>query len=229
MGIRRIGVLFLITLVPVFIHPAVDAYGQEGTIRGLSRGAVGVAELSPQASRKSLQLQEAGLNALHHADYLGADRLLHQALALTPSAYAIYNNLAVGCAARSRLSEAAGWLEKAWALAPFDPIVAGNLGVIRWLQERTDESYNLLRTALNRGYNSGAAHFAMGVMALQREYPLEAVRNLSKANRTRFPARDLYLSLALRELGKVDAAAKNLRKFLEGNTAPWFLAAYSAY
>jgi Tfp pilus assembly protein PilF len=182
--------------------------------------------LSPRIQQKSLQIQQAGLDALRHADYVAADRLLREAMELTPSAYTIYNNLAVNSARQLRLNEASRWLEKARAMAPFDPIVAGNLGVILWLQNRINESYDLLQMAMDRGYAGNMAHYAMGLMALQRQYALEAVRHLSKTNRKSFPYRDLYLSLALQELGKGDAAAKSRRIFLEGHRAPWILAAY---
>lgn len=228
MRIHRIGLLFLTTLLLVFVHRPIDGCGQESAIRGFSRGTVGIAELSPEAQEKSLQLQEAGMDALRHANYEGADRLLRQALELTPSAYTIYNNLGVSSVRSLRLNEASEWLDKAHAMAPFDPVVTGNLGLIRWMQTRNEESYDLLQIAVGHGYSSGSAHYALGVMALQRGYPLEAVRNLSKVNRRSYPARDLYLSLALRELGRIGPSAKSLRKFLAGNRAPWFLAAYRA-
>ncbi len=228
MRVRLIGSLFLTLLFLSSVHYTTDACGQEIGLGGLSkRGTINVTELSPAAQRESLQLQQAGLEAFRHAKYGDADKLLRQALELTPSSYVIYNNLGVNSARSLQLNEAARWLEKAQAMAPFDPVVTGNLGVVFWLQNRVDESYELLQKALDRGYTLAIAHYAIGLMALQKQHPLDAVRHLSKADCRIFPYRDLYLSMALQQMGKADSAAKRLRRFLRGCPAPWFLAAYS--
>jgi Tfp pilus assembly protein PilF len=226
MSIHRVGIVFLTVLVLLFISRPMDACGQERANRGFSVGGVDVSELSPRVQDRALQLQKRGLNAFLQSDYLAAENLFRQALELTPSSYSLCNDIGVGYARRMRWTEAAEWIEKAHSMAPWDPQIAGNLGIIRWLQDRNAESYDLLLMAIEHHYTPSLVCYAAAVMALQKHRPLEAVRNLSKVHGKGFPYRYLYLALAQRELGKSDSAAKSWRKFLEGNRAPFFLAAY---
>jgi tetratricopeptide (TPR) repeat protein len=214
MGDIRKVLLICLAFLTLWAHPS------PGNAQGLRRDTVMVTELSPDVLKRSMQLQKEGLDALHHSDYMAADEYLHAALRLTPSTFGIYNNLGVIYARRYRLDEAANWFEKSLALAPFEPCVKGNLGLIRWAQKRTVESYSLLQFASERGCTTEATNYAMGIIELERGSPREASRNLSKVKQRIFIYRDFYLFLALRQLGKTDAAAKSLGAFRQRNPAP---------
>ncbi len=200
------------------------ASGQSGYTP--TRGTVTVGELSVEVEEKSLHLQEQGLEAFKHADYLAADSLLRQALDLTPSSATIYNNLGAVCLRQRRLDLAAGWLERALALAPQDPCIMGNLGIVRWLQYRSEESYRLLKLALVRGYTYGPGQYILGLLSLERGSTGAAIRHLSKASPNEFPERDLYLSVAYRKENRLKPAEQSYRKFLKRNPVPWISAAH---
>lgn len=202
---------------------------REDAARAGGRDTVSVAELSSEFQERSARLQDEGLDALHRRDYNRAAEYFHHALELTPSSPEIYNNIGVAWARRNDLAKAADWFEKAFALAPFDVVVEGNLGLIRWLQNRCEESYKLLETAIERGYSSASGFYAMGIMALQREHPAEAVRHLSKVNPKVFTYRDLFRSIAFQDLSKPRDALKSRRDFLKRNPVLPVLAIYEPH
>ncbi len=194
-----------------------------------SRDSVSIAELSRDVQVKSLDLQQEGLDAIHRGDYDRADSLFQRALALTPSSPSIYNNLGVACARRQEVAQAANWFEKAFRLAPFDSTTEGNLGVIRWAQNRCEESYRLIKASVGRGYSSAGAFYALGIMELQRGLPAESVRHLSRTKSKEFAYRDLYLYVAYAKLNKPDDALKSYRRFRKRMPVPWIAAGYASH
>ncbi|HYK90095.1 MAG TPA: tetratricopeptide repeat protein, partial [Acidobacteriota bacterium] len=182
---------------------------------------------SAEVQDRSAHLQEQGLGAFRRGDLDAADDLFRRALDLTPSSPSIYNNIGVTFARRLDIAEAACWLEKAFSLAPLDPTVGGNLGVIRWLQGRFEESYRLLEASIVRGYSSAGACYAMGIMSLQKGRPANAIKHLSRVRHGDYKYRDLFQSVALENLNKLDAAMKCYRRFRKQNPVPWFLATYA--
>jgi hypothetical protein len=217
----------LFLLILIFPGRVESEPGRGKEIHGHSHGTIGVEELSHRVLEESLRLQQAGLNAIRREDYETAVRIFQRALELTPSSLAIYNNIGVCEARRYRVGEAAAWFEKARDMAPFDPLIAGNLGLMRWLQHRTDESYELLAVSISRGgATSAAQHYAMGLMELEKGHPSEGIRNLTTVDRNRFPYRDLFLSAAQRNMGRPGASQKSYRRFMDRYRAPWINATY---
>jgi Tfp pilus assembly protein PilF len=176
-------------------------------------------ELRPDVQKQSMALQQQAEKAMRAKDYVAVEHLLHQALELTPSSSGIYNNIGVAFLRMGNLDQAAEWFEKAVRLAPFDPLLTGNLGLTRWLQHRTDESRRLLSTAVARGYSVPSAHYILGVTALGRGHDREAIRELSKVGKN-YPYRDLFLAVALGNTGKSSKAHKELRDFFRRYPAP---------
>ncbi len=178
---------------------------------------VTVKELSADIQARSKHLQKEGLNALRKEDFNGAERLLEEALKLTPSDWTIYNNIGVDRACMKEIDKAAVWFERGLALAPHEILIAGNLGLMRWLQGRIEEGYSMLENAISLGYSPPIAHYAMGIMSLRMGLPSRAAKHLSRVKDGEFPYRDLFLSLALLAQGKAIAAAKWYRRFFKLN------------
>jgi tetratricopeptide (TPR) repeat protein len=101
--------------------------------------------------------------------------------------------------------------------SPYRAEFLANLGTVRWLQNRYDECYDLLTTAYAKGYESNLMHYILGTVGLTKGEFEDAVRHLKKASASRFPYRDLYLSIALRSCGKTKAADKTYRNFIRRN------------
>ncbi len=190
------------------------------------RDTVSANELLPEVQEKSFRLQKEGLAALHRADYGVADSLFRQALALTPSSTAIYNNLGVTCARRSRMDLAIAWLEKALALDPYNPCVSGNLGILRWAQNQFEESYRLLKFALGNGYRLKEADYVLGLLALRRGSTNEAIKHLSKVSAKDYRDRDLFLSVAFQKKNRQTAALRSHREYIKKNPVAWLTASY---
>lgn len=185
------------------------------------RNTIDVAELSGTVQQKSAHLQEAANKALSHKDYDRAQELLLEAFRLTPSSASIANNLGVIALAKNDLLSAGSWLEKAHQTAPFRSDIQGNLGLVRWMQRRTEESYELLQDAFERGYESNMGHYILGVLGLEKGHYEDSVEHLKKASADRFPYRDLYLSIALHRCGQSKAADVTHQSFLKKNRAPF--------
>ncbi|NLT66325.1 MAG: tetratricopeptide repeat protein [Acidobacteria bacterium] len=181
---------------------------------------ISVDELYPDVQQKSLRLQEQAAKALAIRDYEGARRLYLEALQLTPSSPIISNNLGVISLHLKDLDSAGKWFQKAAEEAPYKPDILGNLGLVLWMQGRMDESYDSLKKALVYGYESNLAHYILGTVGLRKGESEAAVQHLKKASRDRFPQRDLYLSIALRNCGKTKDADASFRDFLKHNPAP---------
>ncbi len=190
--------------------------------------SVSVAELSLKNQERSSQLQKEGLKALDRRDFDKAEECFRQALELTPSSAAICNNIGVACARRHQVAKAADWFEHALALAPMNAVVAGNLGLVRWLQQRSEESFKLLQMASKRGYAPAAARYVMGIMTLEKGHPAEALKQLAKVSPKVFRYRDLLRSIAFQDLGNSKAAEKSRREFWVRNPAPLAMATYKA-
>ena len=61
----------------------------------------------------------------------------------------------------------------------------------------------------------------MAIMAIQKGFPKQAVDRLKKVPAEKYPYRDLYLSIALRECGKTKAADESYRAFLKRHAVPY--------
>jgi Tfp pilus assembly protein PilF len=181
---------------------------------------VSAAELAPEVQERSEKLQKEGLDALARGENEKAEEALREALELTPSSGGIYNNIGVAHLRRQDMDKAAEWFEKAALVSPYNPVILGNLGLIRYLQHREEESYPLLDRGVAGGFSSPTAHYVLGILALQRGHYLRAVEQLRNTDSTRHPYRDLYLSIAQRELGRVKAADKTFQSFVKTHKAP---------
>ncbi len=184
---------------------------------------VSASELSTDVQAKSIRLQDEAGRALDRRDYDEAGKLLLEALQLTPSSPGIANNLGVVALRHKDLEAAASWFQKAAEEAPYKGDILGNLGLVRWMQHRADESYNILIKACSRGYESPVGHYILGTVSLEKGQNREAAEHLKKAPADRFPYRDLYLSIALRNCGKTKAAEESYRNFLRRNPAPFLI------
>jgi hypothetical protein len=204
------------TLVnPVGIQVSVDLDRQGGGRAFAGSGTtVNARELSPDVRDKSYDLQLKASQALQRQDYNSAKELLKRALELTPSSPAICNNLGIAFLRSNDLDTASIWFEKAAKAAPHDSQLVGNFGIIRWMQHRGDDSYDLLSRAEAMGYESVAGNYILGVTLLQRGYTKRSIQHLKKVPAPKFPYRDLYLSIALRQTGKDKAAQEAFDSFL---------------
>ncbi len=176
--------------------------------------AITAEELNPEVQKRSVELQRQASKASEQADYAGSVRLLLEAFDLTPSDPGISNNLGFSYLHKGEINQASVWFEKALSLAPFDPIINGNLGVVRWSQGDRDTSRQLLTKAVQHGYSTPAAHYILGVTALEKGHAMEAVKELSMVKDKQFPYRPLFLAIALWSEGKPDKAEKEYNRFL---------------
>ena len=183
--------------------------------------AVSVRELQKAVQADSQNLQNQAAKALERKDYDTAEKLLLQAQQLTPSLPGIANNLGIVALHRKDLNAAGSWFEKAMQIAPAKADIVANLGLIRWMQHRSEESYNLLTKASAMGHETFLGNYIMGRVDLEKGLNKEAADHLRKIPPKRFPYRDLYLSIALRNLGKSKAADEAYRKFMERNPVPY--------
>jgi tetratricopeptide (TPR) repeat protein len=193
---------------------------REPVARGQER-TISARELSPSIQAESQELQNQAEKALARKDYSTAEDLLLKAHELTPSAVSVLNNLGVVALHKNDLDAAASWFEKAAHAAPFKPDIIGNLGLVRWLQHRNDESYTLLVKAASMGYATSLGHYILGTVGLGKGMNKEAAENLKKISSDRYPYRDLYLSIALRNAGKTRAADESYRNFIKRNPVPY--------
>jgi hypothetical protein len=185
---------------------------------------VSARELAPDVQKKSALLQHEGATALSNGDNEEAEHRFRDALALTPSASSIYNNIGVSYLRRYKFDEAATWFEKAVQASPYDPQLLGNLGMVRWIQKRYEESYQLLDRAVLGGFDAPGAHFVVGVVSLQKAQAEKAVEQLRKTDPAKYPMRDLFLSIALHTQRKEKAASRSFESFTRSSHAPLYLA-----
>ncbi len=207
----------------------VPIYAQSGTIYlemaaeapSASTGStVSVSELPAAVRERSRKLEQHALGAFQRGDDDRALQLLREAVALTPSTAALYNDIGVVYMRRKDLRQAAEWFEKAAALSPYDPTILGNVGLIRFLQRRDPECYLLLDRAIEGGFSTPMAHYVLGVLALQQQQFAKAVNQLRKTDSTRYLYRDLYLSIGERGLGKTKIADRTFQNFMRNYKAP---------
>ena len=186
--------------------------------------SVSVAELAPETRDASERLQREAVEALLHGENNEAERMLLEAIQLTPSAGAAYNNLGVAVLRQRRLEDAVRWFENSYELRPMDSAAAGNLGLIRCVQGRRDDCYRLLDKATALGFEAPMAHYCLGVLALERANWKQGARELERVSPERFAYRDLYLTVALRGIGRQHEAARSFQSFLRRRPARliWF-------
>lgn len=182
---------------------------------------VSAAELSQNVRKQSAQLQKEAEAALAAKDYDNAGKLLSQAFQLTPSEASIANNLGIVALNAKDYESAGSWFQKAADEAPFKPEIQGNLGLVRWMQHRSDESYTILIKAFAHGYESILGHYILGTLEVEKGLYKDAADHLKKVPAERYPLRDLYLSMALRNSGKTKAADETYMSFLRRHPAPF--------
>lgn len=122
---------------------------------------------------------------------------------------------------RKDVDTAGKWIQKASEEAPYRADILGNLGLVRWMQYRDEESYGILLQAFSRGYESKLGHYILGIVGLEKGASKDSVEHLKKVPPDRFPYRDLCLSIAMRNCGKAKAADETFRNFLQRNRAPF--------
>jgi len=184
---------------------------------------VSVRELYAAVQSQSQDLQNQAAGALRHKDYDKAEKLLLQAEELTPSAAGIANNLGIVELHRNDLNAAGSWFEKAVKISQHKADMVSNLGLVRWMQRRTEESYSLVKEAASMGYETELGNYILGTIGLGEGLNKESAERLKKASPDRFPYRDLYLSIALRNLGKTKVADEAYGKFLQHHPVPYAL------
>jgi Flp pilus assembly protein TadD len=186
-----------------------------------AENTINVRELYATVQAESQDLQNQAAGALQRKDYDKAEKLLLQAEELTPSLAGIATNLGIVALRRKDLNMACSWFEKAAKISPHQADIVSNLGLVRWMQHRTEESYRLVKQAASMGYETGLGNYILGTVALGQGQNKEATQRLKKISPDRFPYRDLYLSIALRNLGKTRAADETYRKFQQRNPVPY--------
>lgn len=196
---------------------------REQIVKGAGN-TVNASELKPDVKKQSAQLQKDAVKALEAEDYDSAERLLLDALQLTPSEALIANNLGVIALQRGDLEAASGWFQMAAAAAPYRWDIQGNLGMVLWMLRQPEEGYRILSKAFANGYESKLGHYILGTVGLEMGRNEEAVAHLKKVPSDRFPYRDLYLSIALRNRGQLKAAEETYRDFLRRNPVPYMVA-----
>jgi Tfp pilus assembly protein PilF len=184
---------------------------------------VSVSELSPEVRAEAARLCEAALAAVEKGDLPAAHVLLRQAHEKTPSSTGIHQGLALIALHQGRVDDAARWLEEALELNPSSSRLIGDLGTVRFFQERRQESYRLLSRAVERGYDRTGTHYRLGLLAFGEGRWKEASKEFKRTSADRFPYRDLFLSQALRRLGKTREAAQAFLRFLARNPVSVFI------
>jgi Tfp pilus assembly protein PilF len=180
-----------------------------------------VKDLQKPMQQESLHLLAQAGQALHRKDYDSAEKLYLQAIKLTSSDASIPNNLGILALMHGDLIAANSWFEMAVKIDPYRAEYEANLGILRWMQDRKEESYKLLKMASDRGYQSGPCDYVVGIVSLEKGLNKEAVEYLDTVPSGSFPYRDLFLSMALRNLGKLKSADKLFRNFLKRNPFPF--------
>ena len=183
----------------------------------VSLNTISVDELYPDVQQKSLRLQEQAAKALAIRTMRGT-RLYLEALQLTPSSPIISNNLGVISLHLKDLDSAGKWFQKAAEEAPYKPDILGNLGLVLWCRAGWTKATIRARRHWSTATNRICALHPRDRRAQKRRKrsgrstPQEGLRD-------RFPQRDLYLSIALRNCGKTKDADASFR-FLKHNPAP---------
>ncbi len=181
---------------------------------------VNASELAFDVQKQSAQLQQQANRALAGRDYESAEKLLVEAMQITPSDPSVANNLGIIALHKKDVDEAVSWFQKASDEAPYKFEILGNLGLAKWMQLHYEESYTILTKAYAHGYESNLGNYILGTMELRKGESKDALQHLKKTPPNRFPNRDLYLSIALRSCGKQKAADESYRTFLQNNPAP---------
>jgi tetratricopeptide (TPR) repeat protein len=138
----------------------------------------------------------------------------------TPSSPGIAHDLGIVALRRKDLESAGSWFQKAAEEAPCNAAFLGDLGPVRWMQHRWQESCQIGAKAFSEGYEPGLGHYLLGTVGLGKAESQEAVKHLGKIPADRFAYRDLCLSIAIRNCGKNKAADESFRNFVRRNPAP---------
>jgi len=212
-----------VTLIPDSRLPFVVRLDKGGGVYHSRGTSVNAYELKPYVKNQSLRLQKEAEKALADKNYDRAEKLLLEALQLTPSEATITNNLGIAALARNDIISAGEWFQMAAEAAPYRWSIQGNLGMVRWMQRRPEESYQILVKAFANGYESNLGHYILGTVGVRMGNCRDAVSHLKKISADRFPYRDLYLSIALRNCGDIKAAERTYLSFLRRHPAPLLL------
>jgi Tfp pilus assembly protein PilF len=182
---------------------------------------VSAAELPESRQKDADRFNRQGIEALRGGDYAGAESLFLRAISLAPSTPAFYNNIGVTLVRKGEVDRSSDWFEKARQLQPYDPFALGNLGLLRWVQNRHAESMLLLDRAVVSGFQNPSAHYILGILALENGDWRRAERELSITPSDRFPYKHLFRSVALARLGRSREAAKDVSQFRMRNPVPY--------
>lgn len=183
--------------------------------------AVDVQDLTKPAQQTSKHLLALAAEALERHNPNAAEKAYLEALRTAQSDASIPNNLGVLALRRNDLEAANTWFEMALQINPYKAEYETNLGILRWMQGRREESYDLLVQAAERGHEPDSSHYIQGVVCLEIGLFQEAARHLKEVSGDRFPYRDLFLSSALRNLGKTKSADAMFRDYLKRNPFPF--------
>jgi Tfp pilus assembly protein PilF len=183
---------------------------------------VSVGELSAEDRTAVRKLEEEAVRALQARDSARAETLLRSAVARNPSSSATWVNLGIALLGLRRAEEATTAFEKAFHLTPYDRAACGNLGLMRCAVSRMDECYDLLDRAIALGFASAIAHYALGVLALERGHFKQSAEALATVDARRFRHRDLFLSIAQRGMGQHKASRSSFREYLRRNPVEVF-------
>ena len=186
-----------------------------------TRMTISAQELSKPVQKEIDGLEDQVQRAMQQKDYRTAELLLIQVMGLNPANAAVLNNLGVVALYRNDLVAANRWFEEAMELAPYSADIVANLGILRWWQQREEESYKLLLRAAEMGYETAASNYIISTVSIRKGKNKEAVERLKKLSSDRFPYRDYYLSKALGNLGKTKASHLAYRNFLKRNPFPF--------
>ncbi len=189
---------------------------------------VSTVELNPDMQLRSESLQRRGLQEISRGEYDAAEQTFKEAYDLTPSSASICNNLAITYLRRYNFVQALQWLERGEQIAPYDPLICANLGLMRWKQDRFDESFRLLNVAAAHGFSTPYTQYILGILHLTKGHPASSSRLLEQLSAKRFPYRDLYLSLASRILGKKSEERRYFSHFLKRNPVILVNASYQS-
>jgi tetratricopeptide (TPR) repeat protein len=125
-----------------------------------------------------------GAAYVSEGDTTDAERVLRQALALSPGDYATYTNLGNVRMVQRRFAEAAAFYEKSLSFNPSASVTTYDLGYARMLMGDQGAAVDILRRAIRLNPNYRDAYFLMGeILSTQKEHGEEALRAYRRAAR----------------------------------------------
>jgi hypothetical protein len=204
----------------IAITPPRDGYGNVEILLDRAKSAkpmganfVSVKELFSKSEKRLNSLLKKANRALKLRKYQDAESLLREGFRINPSSAFHENGLGIIALLQGRYSESESWFQTAAQSASCSPDILGDLGFVRWARNQRNESYDIIRRAVSLGYESELGRYILGTMSMEKGLAAEAVQSLKKVSADLFPYRDLYLSIAFRNLGKTKSAEASYRRF----------------